>query len=81
MFYYVFHYNIIKVNHILYGFIKLLHLICSLALTRAFLVPYVYVYIESIDYILLSSFELKRNLTNFFSKIIMPFTFKSLLYA
>ena len=56
-------------------------------LTRSLFLPYAYIYIESIDCILLSSFELKTNLlsifflkSNFFSKNIMPFTFKSLLY-
>ena len=51
-------YNI-KVNHFLYLFIILLHLISSLSLTKSLLVPHAYVSIESIDSILLSSFELK----------------------
>ena len=57
--FYVFFYNIIKVNHFLYQFIILLHLISFLSLTKLLLVPYAYVSIESIDCILLSSFELK----------------------
>ena len=59
IFFYVFFYNIIKVNHFLYCFIILLLLISSFSLTRTLLVPYAYVSIESIDCILLSSFELK----------------------
>ena len=59
MFFCVFFYNIIKVNHFLYHLITLLHLISSFSLTRSLIVPYAYVYIESIDCILLSSFELK----------------------
>ena len=55
----VFFCNIIKVNHLLYRFIILLHLISSFSFTRSLLVPYAYVSIESIDCILLSSFELK----------------------
>ena len=57
--FYIFFYNIIKVNHFLYSFIILLRLISPFLLTRSLLVPYVYVSIESIDCILLSSFELK----------------------
>ena len=48
----------IKVYHFLYRFITLLHLITSFSLTRSLLVPYAHVFIESIDWILLSSFEL-----------------------
>ena len=55
----VFFCNIIKVNHFLYYFIILLHLISSFLLTRSLLVPSAYISIESIDCILLSSFELK----------------------
>ena len=51
--------NIIKVNHFLYRFIILLHLISSFSFTRSFLVLYVYVSIESVDSILLSPFEFK----------------------
>ena len=51
--------NIIKVNHSSYRFIILLHLISSFSLTRSLLGPYAYVSVESIDCILLSSFELK----------------------
>ena len=51
--------NIIKVNHLLDCFIIVLHLISSFSLTRSLFIPYVYVSIESIDCILLSSFELK----------------------
>ena len=57
MFFYVFLCNIIKVNHFLNRLIKLLPLILSFLLT--FPVPYAHVCIESIDFILLSSFELK----------------------
>ena len=60
IFFYVFLCNIIKVNNFLYCFIILLHLISSFPLTRSLLVPYAYVSIESIDYILLSPFELKE---------------------
>ena len=59
MFFYVFFCNVIKVNNFLYCFISLLHLISSYSLTRSLLVPYAYVSIETIDCILLSSFELK----------------------
>ena len=61
MFFHVFFCNIIKVDHFLYRFIILLHLISSFSLTRSSLVPYVYVSIESIDCTILSSFELKAN--------------------
>ena len=57
--------NIIKVNHFLCCFInllhlliKLLHLILPFSLTISSLVPYAYVSIETIDWILLSSIEL-----------------------
>ena len=39
MFFYVFFCNIIKVNHFLYCFITLLHLISSFSLTRSLLLP------------------------------------------
>ena len=48
-----------KMNHFLYRFIILLYLIYSLSLTKSLLVLYAYVSIKSIDWILLSSFELK----------------------
>ena len=51
--------NIVKVNHFLYRFIILLHLISSFPLSKSLLVPYAYVSIESIDCIRLSSSELK----------------------
>ena len=54
-----FFYNIIKANHFLYRFIIFLRLIFSLSLTKSLLVPYAYVSIDSIHWILLSSFELK----------------------
>ena len=61
MFFYVFFCNIIKVNlfNLFNCFVILLHLIFSSLYTRSLLVPYGYVSIESIDLILLSSFELK----------------------
>ena len=62
MFIYVFFCNIIKVNHFLYSFIMLLHLISSFSLTRSSLVPYAYVSVESNDCIPLSSFELNAAL-------------------
>ena len=55
-----FFYNIIKVNHVLYRFSILLHLIPSLSLTKSLVVLYAYVSIESIDSILLSSFKLRE---------------------
>ena len=58
MFFYVFFWNIIKVNHFLYRCIMLLHLISSFSLTRSLVAPYAYVSIESVDWILLSSFQL-----------------------
>ena len=48
-----------QINHLLYRFIILLHLITSFSLTRSLLVTYVYVCIESIDCILLPPFEFK----------------------
>ena len=62
IFFYVFFWDNIKVNQLLYCFIILLHLVSSFLLTRSLLFRYVYVPIESIDWILLSSFELKANL-------------------
>ena len=59
MFFCFFFYNIIEVNHFLYCFLILLHLISSFSLTRSLLASYAYVSIKSIDSILLSSFELK----------------------
>ena len=59
MFFHVFFCNIIKVNHFLCRFIILLYLISSFLLTRPWLVLYAYVSFESIDCILLSTFELK----------------------
>ena len=50
--------NIIKVNHFLYHFIILLHLISSFSLTGSLVVPYAYVSLESTDSMLLLSFEL-----------------------
>ena len=44
---------------LLYHIITLLHSISCFSLNRSLLVPYSYFSIESIDYILLSSFELK----------------------
>ena len=43
--------------HFLYWFIIWLHLISSFSLTRSLLVPYAYISIESLDCVLLSSFE------------------------
>ena len=59
MFFCFFFYNNIKVNHVLFRFIILLHLISSWSLTISLLVPYAYISIEWIDCILLSSFELR----------------------
>ena len=59
MFFCFFFYNIIKVNHFLDCFIILLHLISWFSLTKSLFVLYAWVSIESIDCILLSSFELK----------------------
>ena len=63
MFFYVLFINIIKVNHFLCSFIILLHLIYFLSYTKTVLVPHAYVSIESIDCILLTSFELKTILS------------------
>ena len=70
MFFYISFCKIIKFNHFLYRFITLLHLISSFSLTRSLLVPYVYVFIESIDCILLSSFKAKEILLMFSVKAI-----------
>ena len=59
MLFYVFFYNIIKVNYFLYHFIILLHLIFPFSLTRSSIVPYAYVSIESIDCNFLSVVEVK----------------------
>ena len=62
MFFYIFFCKIIKVNHFSYRFITLLYLISSFSLTRFFCLFHMHVfhmYIEPIDCILLSSFELK----------------------
>ena len=53
---YVFCVYIIKINHLLYSVIILLHLISFFSLIRSLLVLYAYVSIKSIDWILLSSF-------------------------
>ena len=45
---------------LLHVFMILLHLISSLSLTKFLLVPYAYVSIESIDFILLFSLALKE---------------------
>ena len=60
-FFYVFVCKIIKVNHLskFYQCIILLHLLSSFPLTRSLFIRYAYVSIESMDCILLSSFELK----------------------
>ena len=59
VFFYYFFCNLIKVNQFLYCFIIFLYLISSFSLTRSLLVLYAYVSIESIDCILLLSFERK----------------------
>ena len=56
--FYVFLCNIIKINLLFVSI--LLHLISSFLLTRSLLDPHEYVSMESIDCILLSSFELKQ---------------------
>ena len=56
---YVFFCNIIKVKHFCIVFIILLHLVSSFFHKRSLLVPCAYVSIKSIDWILLSSSELK----------------------
>ena len=58
MFYFIFICVTSKINLCLDCFIILLHLISSFSLIRSLFVPDVYVSIESIDHILLSSFEL-----------------------
>ena len=69
-----------KVNHFLNRFIILLHLISSFTLTRSFLLPYSYVSMESIDFILLSWFNSTQLiLTNFFRKNIVSFNSKLFL--
>ena len=57
-FFEVFFCSMIRINHFLYSFIVLLHLISPSSFTRAFVATYAYVSMESIDWILLSSFEL-----------------------
>ena len=46
-------------NHFLHCFIILLHFVFSILHIKSLLVPYAYASTESIDFILLSSFELK----------------------
>ena len=78
MLFYVFSCNIIKINHFLYCFIILSHLISSFLHIRSLLVPYAYVSIESIDSILLSSLALNAILLTssvnalFFSLLNLP---------
>ena len=60
--------KIIKVNHSCILFIILLHLISSVLIKWYFLVSYAYVSIESIDFILWSSFELQAILLISFVK-------------
>ena len=71
-FFYVFFCNIVIVNHFLYCFIILLHLFFFLCITSSF-VPYVYVSIESIDCIILSSLALNAiMLTSLVSPLCLP---------
>ena len=70
MFFYVFFCNIYKVKQLC--FIILLRLIFSFLHIRSLLVPYAYVFIESIDHILLSSFELKAILLISSVKTLCP---------
>ena len=60
-FFCIFFFHIVKVNNFLYSIIILLHLISSFSLSRSLLIPYAYVFIESMDWIILFSlfFELK----------------------
>ena len=55
---YVFYCNIVIVNHFLYCFIILLHLISSFLCIISLFVAYAYVFIKSFDCILLSSLAL-----------------------
>ena len=64
IFFYFFLCNIVKVNHFLYRFFLLLHLILSFLRNSSLLIPYAYVSIELIECILLPSFELKAILLN-----------------
>ena len=68
MLFHVFFCSIIKINHFVNRFFILLRLISPLSLNRSFLAPYAYVSIESIDFILSSSFELKAILLISFVK-------------
>ena len=54
--------NIIQIIRFLYCFTIFLHLIFSFSLIKSSLIPYAYVSDESIDCILLLSFELKATL-------------------
>ena len=54
IFFYVFSRNIIKVNHFLYCFFLMLHLISSFLYARYLFSPYAYAFIELIDCIVLS---------------------------
>ena len=58
MFFYVFFCNIIKINDFLHRFTILLRLIFSFFHRSSLFIPCAYVSTESIDYVLLSSFEL-----------------------
>ena len=62
--FYVFFCYIIKVKHFCDFFIILLHLMSSFLHSRSLLIPCAYVSIESIDRILLSSFEIEAILLN-----------------
>ena len=71
--------KIIKVNHSCILFIILLHLISSVLIKWYFLVSYAYVSIESIDFILWSSFELQAILL--ISFVILIYCFLWILYV
>ena len=63
--FYDFSFSVIKVNHFLYCFIIFLYLTPSFLRILSLLVPYVYVFIESIDCILLSLSALNPILLTF----------------
>ena len=68
-------------NHFLYHFNILLLLISSYSLARSLLVPYVYISRESIDSHSFIIIWTSCNLIHFFSKNLLPFTFKDTMKA
>ena len=76
--YFIFSFTTLLKLIIFVFFYYAVNLISSFSVTRSLLVPYTYVSIKSIDCFFYHHLKLNQ-LIDFFSKNIMPFTFKSLL--